>query len=211
MLYYAVFTAFAMLAIGSNGKPTISKANEPKRCCIPKQFSAQISTSHGVKLPDGTITASYAYYNISYDGNRGMVGLKGVSFSIPDQQQSNLWIIENRNDGQIYTIDQGSKQCQKSQMPIQPLSCIPGIQNTATYLHSSTYGYGDKQIIGDTWLVTNDNIVNYATVSRDDLCVPLSGHIFLPSVLTALTTTDFTLKIDDPSIFNIPAECQNAV
>ncbi|CAF0941682.1 unnamed protein product [Rotaria sordida] len=93
-------------------------------------------------------------------------------------------------------------------MPIQPLSCIP---DTATYLHSSTYGYGDKQIIGDTWLVTNDNIVNYATVSRDDLCVPLSGHIFLPSVLTALTTTDFTLKIDDPSIFNIPAECQNAV
>ena len=41
------------------------------------------------------------------------------------------------------------------------------------------YGYGNKQIIGDTWLVTVDNAMSYSTVSRDGLCVPLSGHTFI--------------------------------
>ena len=132
-----------------------------------------------------------------------MVGMKGVSFSIPDQQKSNLWIIENSNDGQIYTIDYDSKRCYKLTIPIKPLRCIPGTQtsnivhlwffyfdnnktllfdfplDTATYLHSFTYGYGSKQTIGDTWLVKIDEVINYATVSRDGLCVPLSGHVFL--------------------------------
>ncbi|CAF1194769.1 unnamed protein product [Adineta steineri] len=139
-----------------------------------------------------------------------MVGMKGVSFSEPDQQKSNLWIIENSNSGQVYTIDLDSKKCYKSAMPIKPLACIP---DTATYLHSSTYGYGNKQIIGDTWYVKIDNIINYATVSRDGLCVPLTAHIFLanPAVITTMTTTDFIPDIADPSIFDIPAECNDVV
>ncbi|CAF5058763.1 unnamed protein product, partial [Rotaria sp. Silwood1] len=61
----------------------------------------------------------------------------------------------------------------------------------------------------DTWLVKIDQTINYATVSRDGLCVPLTGHIFLqnPAILTAVTTTDFAPNIDDPSIFDIPSEC----
>ena len=53
--------------------------------------------------------------------------MRGVSFSIPDQKQSNLWIIEDSKDGQVFTIDQDTKQCYKSQLPIQPMNCIPGI------------------------------------------------------------------------------------
>ncbi|CAF1178739.1 unnamed protein product [Rotaria sp. Silwood1] len=206
MSYYTVIAAMAILIVGLNGKPITLVANEPKRCCVPKQFSSQMSTSNGVKLPDGTTIAIYGYYNYSYDADRGMVGMKGVAFSIPDQQKSNLWIIENMNDGQIYTIDQDSKRCYKGTMPIKPLHCIP---DTATYLHSFTYGYDNKQIIGDTWLVKIDQTINYATVSRDGLCVPLTGHIFLqnPAILTAVTTTDFAPNIDDPSIFDIPSEC----
>lgn len=60
---------------------------------------------------------------------RGMVGMKGMSYSIPDQQKSNLWIIENSNDGQIYTIDLDTKMCYKSLMPIKPLSCISGLSD----------------------------------------------------------------------------------
>ncbi|CAF0739491.1 unnamed protein product [Rotaria sordida] len=105
-----------------------------------------------------------------------MVGMKGVSFSVPDQQKSNLWIIENTNDGQIYTIDLDSERCYKSTMPIKPLRCIP---DSATYLHSFSYGCGNKQIPADTWLVKIDNVLNSATVSHDGLCVPLTGHSFL--------------------------------
>jgi hypothetical protein len=50
--------------------------------------------------------------------------------------------------------------------------------DSATYIQSSAYGYGDKQIIGDTWLVKLDGAISYSTVSRGD-CVPLTGHIFM--------------------------------
>jgi hypothetical protein len=40
------------------------------------------------------------------------------------------------------------------------------------------YGYGDKQIIGDTWLIKRDEAFTYFTVSGDGLCIPLSGHIY---------------------------------
>ena len=32
---------------------------EPERCCVPKQFSAQISTSSGVQLPGGQVAGTY--------------------------------------------------------------------------------------------------------------------------------------------------------
>lgn len=121
-----------------------------------------------------------------------MVGMKGVSYSIPDEKQSNLWIIENNVDGQVYTIDRDSKLCFKSKLPVKPLNCIPGKSmvneneknirvdlDSATYLHSFTYGYGNKTIVGNTWLVKIDNQINYSTVSDDGLCIPLSGHVFL--------------------------------
>lgn len=53
------------------------------------------------------------------------------------------------------------------------------IVDSATYIHSSTYGYGSKQIIADTWFVEISNAINYITVSRDGHCVPLTGHNFL--------------------------------
>ncbi|CAF0774307.1 unnamed protein product [Rotaria sp. Silwood1] len=210
MFYYAAFVAIVLLIVRSNGNPTRLKRNEPTRCCIPDKFSAQISTSSGMQLPDDKTFGTYGYYNFSYDVDRGMVGMKGVSFSVPEQKKSNIWIIENINDGQIYTIDLDSKQCYKSTMPIKLLRCIP---DSATYLHSVSYGYGNKQIPADTWLVIMDDFITYTTVSSDGLCVPLSGHSFLaqPPLVTAVTTTDFEPNVDDPSIFDIPAECKNAV
>ena len=53
------------------------------------------------------------------------------------------------------------------------------VTDTATYLHSFNYGYGDKQIVGNTWFVKIGDMINYATVSDDGLCVPLSGNVFL--------------------------------
>ncbi|CAF1560981.1 unnamed protein product [Rotaria magnacalcarata] len=210
MLYFAIFAGIALFATVSNGLPTKSKMNEPECCCLPDLFSSQITTSTGMKLPDGTAFNTYGYYNFSYDANRGFVGMKGVSFSVPEQQKSNVWIIENMKSGQIYTFDEDSKKCYKSINPIKSFSCIP---DSATYLHSFTYGYVDKQIIADTWLIQIDNAVNYATVSRDGLCVPLTGNNFLsePAMINAITTTDYVPKVDDPSIFDIPAECNTVV
>ena len=40
------------------------------------------------------------------------------------------------------------------------------------------YGYQDKQIIGDTWMIKINETTSYSTVSRDD-CVPLTSYNFL--------------------------------
>ncbi len=39
-----------------------------------------------------------------------MVGIKGFSFNLPYEQQTKLWIIENINNGQSYTIDLDTKE-----------------------------------------------------------------------------------------------------
>jgi len=49
---------------------------------------------------------------------------------------------------------------------------------TAIYFDSSLYGYGSKQIIGDTWLIKLNGTIGYSTVSRGD-CVPLSSNTFI--------------------------------
>ncbi len=49
---------------------------------------------------------------------------------------------------------------------------------TAIYFDSSLYGYGDKQIIGDTWLIKLNGTIGYSTVSRGD-CVPLTSNVFM--------------------------------
>jgi hypothetical protein len=78
-----------------------------------------------------------AQFNFSYDANRGMVGMKGVSYNVPDEQQTKLWIIENIKTGQIYTINLDTKQCDKSTDSIQPMDCIPGM----IYLTDFPYEY----------------------------------------------------------------------
>ncbi len=59
MLDYAVFLTLVVLIGGTIGKPTSSVSDEPERCCVPKQYSSQISTSTGLLLLDGKIYASY--------------------------------------------------------------------------------------------------------------------------------------------------------
>ncbi|CAF4784873.1 unnamed protein product, partial [Rotaria sp. Silwood2] len=77
---------------------------------------------------------------------------------------------------------------------------------TAVYQYSSTYGYGDKQIIGDTWLITKDEAILYFTVSSDGLCIPLNGHNYSqnPATVNSTTIANFVPKILDPSAFDIP-------
>lgn len=58
-----------------------------------------------------------------------MVGMKGVSYNIPDQTPTKLWIIENFKNGQIYTINMDTKQCSKTNDPVPTFKCIPGSTN----------------------------------------------------------------------------------
>lgn len=120
-----------------------------------------------------------------------MVALKGVIYDVPDQTPTKLWIIEDLKSGQLYTYFIDTKKCDKSINPVPTFKCIPGSiffneiitefhlpLDSATYISSSNFGYGDKQIIGDTWLIRMNETLSYSTVSRGD-CVPLVGNMFI--------------------------------
>jgi hypothetical protein len=62
MFFYTIFVAITILIVGLNGKPTQSLSNEPERCCVPKQYTSQISLSTGMVLPDGKTYISYVSY-----------------------------------------------------------------------------------------------------------------------------------------------------
>jgi hypothetical protein len=51
MSFYLPFAIFVLIVVALNG--------EPERCCVPKQFSAQISTSSGVQLPGGQVAGTF--------------------------------------------------------------------------------------------------------------------------------------------------------
>ena len=52
--------------------------------------------------------------------------MKGVASVVPNQQKTNLWVIENMKSGQIYTIYEDLKICDKAVEPLRPLQCITG-------------------------------------------------------------------------------------
>ena len=144
MFYYGFCLQLLVVAIVAQAFPGRSVQDEPKRCCVPQQFSSVMSTSSGVVLPGGQPEASYVSddrysiymyeiivffkgtYNFSYDTTRKLVGMQGVSYSPFDSKKSNIRIIENITDGSILTFDEDTKQCYKSSMPIHPMDCIPG-------------------------------------------------------------------------------------
>jgi hypothetical protein len=63
----------------------------------------------------------------------------------------------------------------------------------ATYIDSTLYGYGDKQIVADTWLVKLDGAITYSTVSRGD-CIPLTGDVFTEDPSKFLIDSEKKLK-----------------
>ncbi|CAF3059114.1 unnamed protein product [Rotaria sp. Silwood2] len=102
---------------------------------------------------------------------------------IDERGDNSLGPLQDPMDSTLGIYDQGG-ECRNGKIPVNGKFSIND-QNrqyldTVTYRQSSMYGCGNKQIIGDTWLVKIDETLNYATVSHDGLCVPLSGHIFLP-------------------------------
>ena len=58
-----------------------------------------------------------------------MVGMRGISFDIPTQNPTKLWIIEDGNNQQVYTIVVDTKQCDKTTLPLNPMRCIPGLND----------------------------------------------------------------------------------
>jgi len=66
MFYYKLFVVLTIVPAILSVPVIKSSSNEPERCCVPKQFSAKISISMGMILPDGKPFTLYVilYNNI---------------------------------------------------------------------------------------------------------------------------------------------------
>lgn len=98
---------------------------------------------------------------------------------------------------------------------------------SASYQYSNASKYDGKEIITDTWLVKDQGAMTYTTVTRDDLCIPVSGSvsaleigkelhyhwkrfyltISILGLSSSSTCTHFEAKIEDPSIITVAKEC----
>ncbi|CAF3377729.1 unnamed protein product, partial [Rotaria sp. Silwood2] len=197
MFYYAFFIAFILFTAVSHGKPATFRVNQPKPCCIPSQFSVLLTVSSAQEVPNAGIGASYAVFNYSSDANRRIIAMKGISYSVIDQKESNVWVIENIAEKQAYIIDGNTKKCIKNSYPVEPFRCI---SESATYLYSSMYGYGNSQSQGDTWYVEDNDRVSFITVSSDGNCIPMNTNSFIgnPRELNSLTMSNYVSNIKDP-------------
>ncbi|CAF3138215.1 unnamed protein product [Rotaria socialis] len=210
MFYYSAVVLIFVIVTGSMSNPTKLSLSEPERCCLPKQFSLQLTLTTVMTSPNGTLYISYSNYNFSYDSDREVAAMKGVVLSMQNYQKSTLWIIEDVKDWQTYTIDQDTKKCTKSKTLINAARCT---LDAAVYVRSSTLIYGDKKIIVDTWLIQLEHADSFLTVIRDGLCTPLSGYTFSrnPAMVDSMTMTAFVPQVIDSTMFDMPEECKNAV
>lgn len=81
MFHYSMFATLILFASVLYGLPLKLSHEEPERCCVPKLFSSQISTSSSMKLSDGTIFNTYvnlcfeklAFFNVSFIKSTGLL------------------------------------------------------------------------------------------------------------------------------------------
>jgi hypothetical protein len=59
MFSYKLLIVLVSIAASLSIPVSQPSANEPERCCVPKQYSAKIGLSTGISLPDGKVYTSF--------------------------------------------------------------------------------------------------------------------------------------------------------
>ncbi|CAF0781401.1 unnamed protein product [Adineta steineri] len=162
--------------------------------------------STSVPSSNGTKETTFGTYSVAYDGKHGLFAMKGGSVSSKDGSNRWLWVIQSINEKKIYTINETAKTCSVSPLPVLPVVCIP---ESASYVYSNPSKYNGKEIMTDTWFVESQGSFTYTTVTRDDLCIPVSVGVSVPDtgINSSQTYTQFEAKIKDKTIIKVPKEC----
>ncbi|CAF1240663.1 unnamed protein product [Adineta ricciae] len=206
MFHYVVYITISLLVSNGYGRSIRAAVKEPERCCWIKQYNADVLTHIYIRSTDGNVEETIGSNTLSYDADRGLMGIKGEMRTVSSGASYPMWSIQSFNDNQTYTIDEASKSCSAIPFSEQPMRCIP---SWASYVNESTTELNGKKIVSDTWLIEKDGVSAYTTVSRDGQCIPLKAQLRVPAVrmISIQELTRFEPKIKDPSIMDIPIQC----
>ncbi|XP_013400829.1 mammalian ependymin-related protein 1-like isoform X3 [Lingula anatina] len=148
---------------------------------------------------------------LSMDTNLKKVAASGQWYY--DQQQGTFQVLQDFKAGVQYQITNGGP-CVKSKLTQLWMGCMP---KTSKFMGSAVVGLGDDSIKVNNWAIfMNSSSVmgtSYAQVTAKD-CVPigssLQGSAKGVDMMSVQGTSNVSAGIKDPSVFSLPASCQEA-
>ncbi|XP_052076423.1 ependymin-related protein 1-like [Mytilus californianus] len=190
MFTIAVFAVFVQLA---------------SSCCGPAQWEGYEGVFAGVQA-NGTGGEGKGLLNISVDANINKVAIKG--YSMWNGQRVKQHLLNDYSAGNSYTAYNG--KCLTAALPPYPspgkLNCVP---YDAKLVLSTYYGAGDNKYEIDVYEFMVDGIKIELSVNKGS-CVPVGEHQQLANGFADVGFMGITEGIKDPSVFDIPPECNNA-
>ncbi|XP_076117760.1 ependymin-related protein 1-like [Mytilus galloprovincialis] len=187
MLTFAVFAVFVQLA---------------SSCCGPAQWEGYEGVHAGAQI-NGTAGEGRGLLNISVDANINKVVVRG--YSNWNGQQVKQHILNDYSAGKSYTVYGGN--CVTADLPPYPtpgkLNCIPF---DAKLVLSTYYGIGDNKYEIDVYEFMVDGKKMEFSVTKGS-CVPVGEQQQLANGFADVGFIGLTEGIKDPSVFNIPSEC----
>nr|ABO26643.1 X-box binding protein [Haliotis discus discus] len=178
-------------------------------CCTPDQWEGSFGSITGTVTDDMTKTIKVNGM-MAYDFINKMVAQTTV-VTEGSMKMQNKTII-NYNTKMMYLIDMTRDLCEVKSVD-QPMmqACTPqGATETGTFY----FGAGEDNMLDATsYKFTVNTMGSYLTVTSLD-CVPITsvtyGQAGNTAIMTSVGFVDIMLKIQDPSVFDPPAACDEA-
>ncbi|CAC5402989.1 unnamed protein product [Mytilus coruscus] len=174
-------------------------------CCGPAQWEGYESVSSGLQF-NGTGTEGIGLLNMSVDANINKVAIKGYSMWNGQRvKQHNLY---DYSAGKSYSVYNG--KCLKADLSPYPspgkINCVP---SDAKLVLSTYYGTGDNKYEIDVYEYMIDGKKMELSVNKGS-CLPVGQHQQITNGFADIGFMGITEGIKDPSVFDIPPECNNA-
>ncbi|CAC5407934.1 unnamed protein product [Mytilus coruscus] len=175
-------------------------------CCGPAQWEGHEGVFAGVQVNGTGGEGKQGLLNISVDANINKVAIKG--YSMWNGQRVKQHLLNDYSTGKSYAVYDG--KCLTANLPPYPspgkLNCVP---SDAKLVLSTYYGAGDNKYEIDVHEFMVDGKKMELNVNKGS-CVPVGEHQQLTNGFADVGFMGINEGIKDPSVFDIPPECNNA-
>jgi len=190
----------------------LTLADEPRRCCFDKEFSAVLGYLGGT-VTNGVASAIRGSSYMAYDYYRHRQGTI-LTYVLPDNKTTTVWTVQDYNLGKMFTrVDNGS--CTATPTPPGSVLFGPCLPDDAVYTGNATFGYGNDTLLVNGWEF-RDRTQNLPEAPKNIIefteeCTPFAqsmwGNIGGGPLQLTLFYTEYHPGIVDLSQLVIPDDC----
>jgi len=208
-----VFSACVVLVL-LGAAATVSGQDPPRPCCLDNQYSVDVGVV-GETITDDPSTSVFidGYINMGFDYYRDRQGLN-MHFRQADGTMTVRYQLKDYATRRMYTKE-ANNTCTYVTIPDFDQLRAPCIPQDATFLGTSTFGYGHNSIEVNTWQfdyplsAVNDSRLVFS-VSKQH-CVPITesiiGNVFGTVIEEALFYTNYHPGLEHLNDLDIPDNC----